>query len=534
MTCARFTLTRPLCLAAVSGAIKVMDVLIKHGADLYCRDTYDSNILHAITSMAAYFSDQEGRMVAVYHHLKATLDTEQLRSLLHMENDYSFRPLETACQQGRFRLMMAFFETPGVYVTKEISQNAIRYVYYDVTEYEDITKLEQWRQHTSPIRQLVNIGEDCLKDPFTISLFQPGSIIHTWAQSKYNINKPLLRVWFYVRMSYFMSYLFYDTDEHWMKNLNGIPSDMAEDVNVTHNASFVYCADFTSVRLSPTTITALTYYFIIYWIGATLFDLKDIYEIFRSLKQIFKYVAHSHAAMKQPVHKNFYYKLCNVITVNLIMAIMVMQYYDKRSTTTDVLRIIATCCGIWTPLFFVQVVPGVGHFVVIVQRIIGDIFNFSIVFIVILLPFSQMLLVYVNANSKQGCVEEFRSLGNSVYSVIKVMQNMLDLSEIQVENNVTLKAIQVALIFFVSILLLNFLIAIMSSSVANLVKHQSIIENIIYLHICYVLELRFNFLCSRYYNYMRKKHYVCEDGRIYLVKAEPVVNTEHAKDDNHE
>ena len=452
--CRNVKLRKPLCLAAAFGATAMIDLLLDSKTDLYSTDIGQHNVIHALITMAAHFSEREQRMVEVYEHLQRTLTGDQLRRLLHMEDEYNLRPLELASKCSTFRLMMAIFETPDVYLTKVITEHTTTYKYYDVTEYEG-GELERYKQ--SPIGYFIIMDERCLGDEFTVSLFKPGSIIHQWISNKFVTNLYFLRIWFLARMTFFIGYLIYDSDEHWVSHLKGSSSNSSilTTTNSSAETTIGYCPEFTPIHMSSYTRNVMMILFTCYWAVANAVDVYDFFNLCFHLKFFTGYVGSSRRWGRNFVHRNLWYRLTNIITVNLIQVNLVFQrrLIHTQDWAREGLRIATICFGVWSPLFFMQALPKIGYLVVIVQRMIGDIFLFSVMFALIVLPFSQTLLMFMNVNSKQGCIEEFSSFSESFYSVLRMMQNMLDLSEFHVEHKMAITIIHIALIFFISILI---------------------------------------------------------------------------------
>ena len=85
-------------------------------------------------------------------------------------------------------------------------------------------------------------------------------------------------------------------------------------------------------------------------------------------------------------------------------------------------QIAACVVSVWSMLYFVQLLPSIGHFVIVVQHMLRDLLNF--IFIMMLTPFVQVLFVLINRHSRNGCVSDFSNYLTSFYTTFKLMRNM--------------------------------------------------------------------------------------------------------------
>ena len=517
-----FMLNTALCLAATSGSIDVLEVLITAGADVYNIDIHKFNILHSLVGISVFFPDQEEFMVGVYQKLCQILDDNQLRKLYQMEDYLGFLPLELAAKQGAFRLMMAFFETPGVYLRKTEKRHSFKYKYYDITDYELGSK---YRWLRSPLVQLVYMEWGRLHDPYTKTLFQENSLIHLWVKKKQAMNGLLLFMWFLLRMSYFIVYYIFDSDEKWITDIGGVPAGNPNYTHINHSSNithFKFCDQYSPVR-SPYVLGEFIY-LMVYWGFSSMVDCLDLIMVVRNYTY-YKHCKRTLRGSKDTMDRSLWYQFANSIAVQFIGLSTRSHFTKDPRALVNIARVVATLCAVWSPLFFIQALPKVGHFVSTIQRMMVDLFRFLVVFVVILIPFTQMLLVFVNTNSTQGCITEFSSFPMSFYSVILVMQNMLDFTQFEVDQAYVLYFVHIALVFALPVVLINFLIAVMSSSVSIMDGLDQTLSDLQFVMLSNVLELRFRSALRFYYNWAAKKHFWHENGRLYIRTVEPIAKT---------
>ena len=153
-----------------------------------------------------------------------------------------------------------------------------------------------------------------------------------------------------------------------------------------------------------------------YWFICVIFDLFDLIRYLRNLKY-YRNCDRTIKGKKATLNRSVWYNVAGVLSVHIIS--MSASFHDMPGLVAlDVARVIAILSLVWAILYFVQLRSNMGYFVASIQSMMHDFMNFMIIFAIILIPFSQMLLVFVNTNSKQGCIEEFSSLGKSTNTVL--------------------------------------------------------------------------------------------------------------------
>ena len=113
-----------------------------------------------------------------------------------------------------------------------------------------------------------------------------------------------------------------------------------------------------------------------------------------------------------------------------------------------------------------------------------------------------------------------------LFSTFMIMLNMINLRDIEGPEPVSLYSFHIFYVFMMSILLLNFLIAVFSDSVNNVNQNHDVICDIQMLSVIFAVEERVQWLLRRWYIYHSKKCFMWQDGKIYLATYHPMeVNT---------
>lgn len=96
---------------------------------------------------------------------------------------------------------------------------------------------------------------------------------------------------------------------------------------------------------------------------------------------------------------------------------------------------------------------------------------------------------------------------------------MVDFTSYEVSDTSTLYILHVVYVFVIAILLVNFLIALLSTSAGRVQEHEDVILMVQRLSVVGALEQRLRRLFSCYYNRVNKWLYHEERGKLYLIKV---------------
>ena len=97
------------------------------------------------------------------------------------------------------------------------------------------------------------------------------------------------------------------------------------------------------------------------------------------------------------------------------------------------------------------------------------------------------------------------------------MLNMIDLTEYDVLDDITLYGLHIVYVFMIAILLLNFLIALLSTAAAEVALNRYAIMVVQRLSVLCLIERRFSWALYWLYKPISKRLFTCKDGRIYIV-----------------
>ena len=175
--------------------------------------------------------------------------------------------------------------------------------------------------------------------------------------------------------------------------------------------------------------------------------------------------------------------------------------------------------SVWTILYFVQMLPAVGHFVNSIQRMLGIMFQFIFVYMLVLSPYPHLFKFLLTG--EDGCsVDGFANIGEGTYTTFKVMLNMVEFTSYEEAARGGSFILHIIYVFLVAILLVNFLIALLSSSVGEIVEAGDVIMMLQRLSVVTLVERRMTWFLPTYYKLLHRFAYRCEKGRIFLVHCQ--------------
>ena len=188
-------------------------------------------------------------------------------------------------------------------------------------------------------------------------------------------------------------------------------------------------------------------------------------------------------------------------------------------------EIFGGAAGVWSILFFFfQLIPKVGPFVTTIQRMLGILITFTFIFICMMIPFSHIFYKLITKTS--DCDSDlFASYYEFLHSIFSIMLNIEDIRDFDRSSGTSLLVFHFAFTFFIAILLINFLVALLSSEVTHVVQYKHIVMQIQRLAVERSIE-QFTLLkyksIQRLYKRQQKQNFLCKDDKIFIVVKEKI------------
>ena len=485
--------TRPLFQCVTFGSYKILRVLLKHGADIFQVAENQWNIIHYLIIVSRENENFEGKAVQIYKRLLSELPVEDVRRLLMMEDTDGLRPLELAVHVGCLQMFNAIVNTPGVYLVNRQRKGLKEESWYDITEYEDGSFCNKAARHSkSPINLLSFSERKILKSDVSTDILRKG-MLKQWARRKFLCNSPFIWIWFCLRLVSIVAFYFlisvdmnillkqYFTHSVGTDTTNATNS---EDIFLTNNnvtSSFYDCLvpnetlnncyyalrnlkkvkdiqnnrnalndtacqpfmgwyitteEMHDSHMSLGALWILISYLKIYSACSVIFDIISVLTLFCSNSIKWKQFQ---GKKKDIIASNTFYRVLQ-FTFMMFVSFIIGEYGEldsKRDYSNKRLLkvgLIFSCfLSVWSVLYFVQLMPSVGQFVNSIRRMLGIMYNFIIVYGIMLYPYPHAFMVMLKTNL--GCqVPGFETLQDGIYSSFKIMLNMLDISTYQSGN----------------------------------------------------------------------------------------------------
>lgn len=506
-----FRIIRPLTTAIAFGSFHVLQVLLDHEIDVYRTDINKNNIIHSLVYLSYLDEIREDVFVKIYEKLANMLEVKKLKELLFSENDNFLRPLELAAHVGSFEMYKAIFDTKSVYlVRQQVFRSLYHISWYDVTDYETLSPTN--RRNKSPLLFFIFIDHERLRAATKSKIFQ-SEPVKDWICKKCYSYGPFIWIWFGLRVLFIFVFFIHDIPAP-----ISVPSTNSSSIDFGNSPCISEVLNIPNIGRYSAMI-----YLIIHSSMAILFDIVEAIFAYRAIARFMRRLPRRMKTYL--VYYRLYRAVQFLLEVNTLLAMSVeisenVSNKKAPSTLKHFFYLIECSCMVWSILYFCQLVPFLGYFVITIQRMIKDLIRFAVLFFLMLIPFA--LTFRRIAKDETVCVEAFRTIPLSIYTTFTVMLNMVNFTEFTFSDNfLSTGFVHFVFVFLVAILLLNFLIALFSSSVSEITENRDVIMTIQRLSVYWTLEYRvgtFYKICKRARKKMNKQ-FLMKNGRIYITKV---------------
>lgn len=515
-----FTITKPLHAAIVYGADKVANILIQEGAKTDQCDPRANNVIHVIIASASIRADEEDALTERYMYLQNILASSQIKQLLLMENWQGFRPVEMAANLGCTLLLEAIFETKGVYLVKEERKGFEIKQFFDISDYESYQNGTPRRQMKSPIYFLEYVDKSWVSRP-SLQRVLLGDLLTAWCKAKLLSNSVFLKLWALSRLVF--SILFFSSG---LAGLSPDSSRTDEPTNVTMSVETT--EDYTN-NTGPVTMHQHTYIMsdiFIVIILAFVSAVGIIYDIFDCIWLYVRSPPWKNHTMTRKKNLALCFSFtrvtqCETSVAMLILALTYLLQINGYSVDIFIQNsaYVAISFGcIWSMLYFCQALPWIGTAIIAIQRMMQDFGKFLVMLIAFFLSYVLAFRRIMSDMESDESSEQFGSFSQAFYSTFQVLINTVNFRDYDVTDPVTLYLVHIVFVFFVGILLINFLIATMAYTYKDVLKNKDILARIQMVSMTVVTEMRLSWILSSLYRRSNAKYYTCIDGKVYITR----------------
>ena len=482
--------------AAVSGSCDVIVELHSAGMDMFQMDNKGNNVIHTLIIHANRNQECETMYLDVFNQIALLMTDTAFNRLLTTENSSVVKPLELAIYLQTFRLLNAILTAPGLYLRMQALWGTLTVDYFDVTEYECDATCRPLIN--SPMFLLSYLRSGRLEDDYTTKVITRG-LIRQWLNIRKNVYLPFIIFWAVLRLLCVILAFF--------------PAELSDPPSPNIRVCGTYIPTpqsakyFAIITLSVLTILALA----IDAYDTVKFNTIDM-QWMKAYSPIKGQTLLQYSSYRVG---EFVYNLC-ILILCLNKVSLYFWGHQLPVYPAQVLFANAAIGGVWSLLFFVQLMPVIGTYVMATLHMLHSLFEFGAIILIFVLPFTFIFPKFISERTDGTCPEEFNGIISSMYSRFTVLLNMIDFRSFDAPSKESLWLLHVFYIVFVAILLLNFLIAIFSDSYTMVANHSEIISDIQWLSVMATVEFRIP-SCMRFIvNRLKRRYYFCHENRIYV------------------
>ncbi len=391
----------------------------------------------------------------------------------------------------------------------------------------DITEYEENERNYSPLIYLLKTDKECIERPTMTEVFE-DKVFKSWLNTKIKMHIPTFVIAFVFRLFFCIIFLQFDDIFIHLEDTKLMQNRNISDLQTTCHVQYFIESGMTPVYqyLFPEKLI------IIY--AALLLAICMVGLVFVTIEIVGSLIAKfSHTIQTSYPHREknmyLYYWFHIVCEANLFLSILVFvclrlsRLYlgtELPNIVDDLLYLMIFYNMIIFLIQLSQLLPVVGTFPIIMQRMLGDLSSFMLFLIIYMFPFGGTML-HIVGRGKTVCPAGFGNAMEVLYSTILMLVNMMGIRELSSEEEsstdvYSLYFTHAAFIFMEAILMLNLLIALFSHSVAKIMEHKNVIINLQRLYIVVVFEWKLNPILGCLFKFMRRKCFKHRDGKLYI------------------
>ena len=438
--------------------------------------------------------EEETEDIYMLAFVKDIIGNETYKHLLDAENSDGLRPLELAAHLGTFWIFTFLFETPDVYLT-DIDHKLYRIQYFDITEY-----ILGNRGDKSPVKAMLHLEESKLSLRSTQMVLQ-NDPMKCWFGAILYANIPVLILWFMFRLLLVGLMIIVDTD-----------------------GFYTYVCPYGSFNtsISCVHVTSFHEYLPGYWLPTygtvsvvvIMILLDDIINFIRYIFCRPRWLCRNVHGKKVTCVRYKFYRLTHSFCVFVYALHVILREFTN--SYFGLMEFTVAFGFVWSFLFFLQLIPFCGHYIVASQRMINIFLEFSLLFTIFYLSYAFTL--YRTVTYAYGA--DFANLRLALYNTFLIMQNMFSFKENpKMASYFTVHLLHITFTLVVPILLLNFLIALLTSAYTYISENRDVLMTIQRLSVAMAAEEKFTWCLAPLRNCLRRKYLVYEGGRVYATRT---------------
>ena len=488
----------PLIVSVACGCQNLLAWLLTHNdLCLSVSEQDGSNVFHAVC-WAAYFTPSKQIKCHICVDLLLERMSEDLTNVLMMSEEASgLRPLELACKLGEFTLIKRFLTIDGVYKKTKGYYGPWNDYEYDMSAYEGD------RSSKSPLRMFCWFQDaDLQAEGF--AEFWDMPVVQQWIKQKVEFARSFTYMWFLGRFLFIvlaLSSMIIDSN----RTLD-TPNTNTSCVGILFMMHGREALDFL-----PLLVRSLTFVYM-------AFDIMDGLHYFAYRRRC--HVMYQRPGLNSPsfVINTVFHRVIQSIYLTLTFLFLFIQSFGRDSrplvTMIPYVFVVNSVLLAWTCLFIVQHFAWVGHLVIGFQKVLGTFAVFSVLFLLLWMSF----IVATYLLSRISCLNY--DLFDTSYFSVQLFLSQININTLDVKSvplhRTEWRLLHVLFVIIVSILLLNFCIAILSETSTQITDHKHIIQRLTHLTTALTVQDRLGWLIRPLY---RKLHPKFKHGIVTTSEA---------------
>ena len=473
-------------------SVGMMQLLLHRGANPTQTTSSGNNLIHVLIAKASMEPEEhENSYINTLKWIGKSVDKEMYLSLLLTENGEGLRPLELAAHLGTYWLFQFLFETPQLYITKEVNRYPHKVQYFDITDYIRGSRIDK-----SPVKIALYLEERKLPCQSTKDVFLQDPM-WSWFSAIIAANKPFLIIWFVLRLL-------------WMTVLIAAVNDgiYSYECSIASMNATVACFHWYNIEaIIP------GYHTILCLVVSSICTVKllgDLITIAKHFCSRTGWLNHNLHGKKETCLSFKVYELLFLYCVFEFTTKIMYSYFATNVRTGSITDGIVALGLIWSALFFVQMLPNVDHYVIATQRMLSMFVEFSLVLSLFSLFYS--IVMYAEFSISYGF--HFGSLRLAMYNSFLLMETVPGMS---MDAGVYL--LYLTFVLMVSLLLLNVLLAFLLSSYGYVHEHRDLLMLIQRLSVAMVEEDKFVRYLGPLRKWIKRSYLMFEDDRVYVTRT---------------
>ncbi len=435
----------PFALAFLSNNKDILTLLVENGLDIFGTDSKGNNVIHSLVLWSNTHAQEaiDIYLFIVYELLSSSTDRWRL---VRCPNDEEITPLDLASQLWLPEMLLLILNTEGVYKLEVKNCISHRHILYDISDYEGKV------YKRSPFFYIKSI------DIKTISRFEKCNFfqtepIHTWIQVRQKAFTTVLYIWTFIWLVcaalYTIQLLYF---------LNSLNPPLAVNVLLTTLGSlFVMAESYLTLCNLGQFVTNTTNILRRNQLPATLTVIMRMFQGFFALSCIISSMQH------------------------------ILLDTCKHTVLLQITHNFTQAFGLISTLFFTQFNKNAGHLLIMIQRMIYDVFLFLSVSFVFYVSIANSFYILNftascshssdrnNTVSNTTVVQSFSTITQSMHTTFLLSLAILSPPSSYFESSASeflSYSCYIVSIIFISILLVNLLIGIMGQRVTEITEQK--------------------------------------------------------------